>query len=81
MADRLHLRRPCDRCDNIFRPEGKYQRICDDCSNFSESNKNFKIWIEKGKFFLNGRNFHDKRYFKIKEELKELNKLIRVALK
>jgi len=78
---RPRLRRPCSRCGMLFRPTGKYNKICEDCSQFAESNKGFKMWIEKGKFFLNGRDFKDARYYKIKEDLRELNKLLRLALK
>lgn len=27
-----NFRRPCRRCDELFRPETKYHRICLDCS-------------------------------------------------
>ena len=78
-----HLRRPCKVCDEIFRPSGKYTKVCDDCSKFSESNKNFKAWTGKGKTLIQLKKniLKDKRASEIKKELKELNKLIRLALK
>ena len=28
--------RPCRRCDELFKPTGKYQRICDECNLVDE---------------------------------------------
>lgn len=80
---RPHLKRPCRVCDKIFLPTGKYEKLCQECKNFSTANKNFVMWIRKGQKFLQLEKYdiNDKRYSKIKKELKELNKLIRLFLK
>ena len=37
------LHRPCDRCEGIFKPTGKFNRICDECRKNSRRNKHKQI--------------------------------------
>ena len=81
--DRQHLRRPCKKCDKIFEPTGKYNLICNECNDFSNSNKNIVFWIRRGNDLLELKKhlFKDKRFTEIKQELIKLNKLISESLK
>jgi len=75
------LRRPCDRCKKMFYPTSKFNKICEDCSQFAVLNKGLVIWINRGKDILEFKDFSDVRYCEIKKRLKELNKIILLALK
>ena len=37
------LHRPCDRCERIFKPTGRFNRICDKCRKNSRRNKHKQI--------------------------------------
>ena len=74
------LGRICIKCGKRYIPTGKYQRICDECNKFTQSNKNLITWISNGEKKLKSKNFRDPRYIDIKKELKELNKIIKGIL-
>lgn len=46
---RVYFRRPCIRCEEIFKPNGKGQRICDECNTQSGNKGNLKKRYFKSK--------------------------------
>jgi len=56
MKIKKKLRKPCKRCEKMFRPTGNFQTLCKNC------NKNKKLlicpFLEKGKFCTNKHHKH-----------------------
>ena len=41
MANMLRFNRTCPRCNNIFRPDGKFQKICNECNYSKYTRRDF----------------------------------------
>jgi len=83
MSIKQHLRRPCNRCSQMFQPSGKYNRLCDECLEFSAKTRIYFLWIKRGIEILkfDKKEFEDFRYLELKKDLKKLNQRIKEILK
>lgn len=38
-AEKVYNKRPCKKCDKMFRPTGRYSRLCANCISLSKLNR------------------------------------------